>query len=56
MLADTWTEERNLRLSEDRETLIYLLGRIGREPIPENMWVFLARHSRMWRPREAAEA
>ena len=42
-----WTEERNLNLSQVgrlRETLIYILGRVGREPLPPEVWAFLAEH------------
>ncbi len=43
--ADQWAERRNLTLTRSerkREALIYILGRIGREPLPAEVWVFLA--------------
>ena len=54
--AETWTQERNLRLSEPRETLIYLMGRLGREPIPQELLVYLAENLRVIRPQEVAES
>jgi len=46
--AELWVEKRNLSLLERRETLIYILGRMGHEPLPPELWLFLATHSSMW--------
>jgi len=49
--ADRWTEDRNLSLKKAerrQEALIYILGRVGREPLPPEVWAFLAQHGRMW--------
>lgn len=46
-----WTEERNLNLQKAErreEALIYILGRVGRETLPPEVWVFLAQHSKTW--------
>ena len=49
--AELWTQERNLSLRDERETFIYALGRVGREDLPPEVWVFLVEHSRMWIPK-----
>jgi len=40
--AEDWTRKRNLSVKSERETLIYLLGRIGRETIPQDLLIFFA--------------
>lgn len=40
--AEHWTQERNLSLLCKRELLIYLLGRLNRETLPQDLLVFLA--------------
>jgi len=55
-LAELWTRTRNLNLSDRDETIIYLLGRIGREPIPPELLVWLATHPKVWRPPVVGES
>ena len=46
--TDKWTEARNLcfeRAARRRETLIYLMGRIGKEELPTEAWVFIAQNA-----------
>jgi|SaaInlStandDraft_4_1057021.scaffolds.fasta_scaffold35731_3 hypothetical protein len=46
--AELWTQERNLSFQAGRETLIYILGRVGREDLPPEVWVFIATHVIFW--------
>jgi len=47
--AVLWTEKRNLTRPSDRETLIYILGRLSRgESLPRDILVLLAEHPQMW--------
>jgi len=40
----TWTERRNLNLLSERESTIYIMGRIARgEDVPASVWEFLVR-------------
>jgi hypothetical protein len=46
-----WADQRNLSRPANRETLIYILGRISRgETLPPEVLVILAEHPRMWKP------
>ena len=46
-----WTEKRNLS-PRDRETLIYILGRLSRsDTLPSDILVLLTEHPKMWMPR-----
>jgi hypothetical protein len=49
-----WAEQRNLpNRPGNRETLIYILGRISRgETLPPEVLVFLAEHPKMWTPKD----
>lgn len=43
--ASAWSAERNIDLSKSarrREALIYILGRVGKEPLPPEAWAFLS--------------
>jgi hypothetical protein len=53
LTSATWTQKRNLSTRpENRETLIYILGRIARgETPPPEILVLLAEHPKMWLPR-----
>jgi len=46
--AELWTQERNLSPLAEQETLIYILGRVGREDLPPEVWVFLANFLMSW--------
>ena len=46
--TELWTRKRNLSFQAERETLIYVLGRVGREELPPEVWVFLASHVMFW--------
>ena len=46
--AELWTQERNLSFRAERETLIYVLGRVGREELPPEVLIFLAEHLKEW--------
>jgi len=54
MAAQTWMENRNLRLDEDADevfTYLSVLIALGRgAAIPEGLWVLLASHPRYWIP------
>jgi hypothetical protein len=44
-----WTEQRNLTRPANRETLIYILGRLSRgETLPPEILIILAEHPDMW--------
>jgi len=40
----SWAEERNLSHNSERETLIYILGRVGREEIPQDLLLKIAEY------------
>lgn len=47
-----WTQQRNLSHPRDRETLIYILGRLSRgESLPSEILVLLTEHPKMWMHR-----
>ena len=49
--SEAWTKQRNLSLTVEREAFLYLLGRVGRESLPSELWVFLALYPHMWNHR-----
>lgn len=50
--ATRWAEKRNLTRPANRETLIYILGRLSRgESLPSEILILLAEHPGMWTQR-----
>lgn len=47
-----WTQKRNLPSTANRETVIYILGRLSRgERLPPEILVLLAEHPALWTPK-----
>lgn len=40
--SETWAAERNLDPKRERELFLYLIGRIGKEPLPEDLLIIIA--------------
>lgn len=55
--AEIWAQQRNLHLSRaNRETLIYLLGRIYKEILPPEILTYLAENLPLFRSSDRTSA